>query len=82
MTATQYTSGTVPSANKPIDELAFILNTFGWETRFCDLTEDQVHVLIFALQEARNLSEEISIAKLEDKYFKSTGTFPPTSIPF
>ena len=73
---------TVPSAPEPIKELAFILDKFGWDTRFCDLSEDQVQVLIFALQEAKTLSEEISVGTLEDKYFKSTGTFPSTSIPF
>jgi hypothetical protein len=72
----------IPSAPKPIEELAYILEKFGWETRFCDLSEDQVHVLIFALQEAKPLSEEISVGSLEEKYFKSTGTFPSTSIPF
>ena len=73
---------TVPSAPEPVKELAFILDKFGWNTRFCDLSEDQVQVLIFALQEAKPLSEEISVGTLEDKYFKSTGTFPSTSIPF
>jgi len=73
---------TVLSAPEPIKELAFILDKFGWDTRFCDLSEDQVQVLIFALQEAKPLSEEISVGTLEDKYFKSTGTFPSTSIPF
>jgi len=73
---------TVPSAPEPIKELAFILDKFGWDTRFCDLSEDQVQVLIFALQEAKPLSEEISVGTFEDKYFKSTGTFPSTSIPF
>lgn len=70
------------NAKPAIEELAYILNIFGWETRFCDLTEDQVHVLIFALQEANKLTEEIPCAKLETKYFDATGTFPPTSIPF
>ena len=73
---------TVPSAPEPVKELAFILDKFGWNTRFCDLSEVQVQVLIFALQEAKPLSEEISVGTLEDKYFKSTGTFPSTSIPF
>ena len=67
---------------KPIDELAFILGKFGWDTKLSDLSEDQVHVLIFALQEAKKLTEEIDIGKLEDKYYKSTGTWPSTSIPF
>tara|TARA_B100001057_G_C22668399_1_gene878812 strand:+ start:134 stop:352 length:219 start_codon:yes stop_codon:yes gene_type:complete len=67
---------------KPINELAFILGTFGWDTKFSDLSEDQVHVLIFALQEAEKLSEEIEIGTLEDKYYKSTGSWPSTSIPF
>lgn len=69
-------------AKPAIEELAFILGKFGWETRFCDLTEDQVHILIFALQEARKLTDEVSCAKLEEKYYQSTGTWPPTSIPF
>ena len=67
---------------KPIDELAFILGKFGWETRFCDLSEDQVHTLVFGLQEAIKLSAEIDIGKLEENYFKSTGAWPHTSIPF
>ena len=67
---------------KPIDELAFILGKFGWDTKLSDLSEDQVHVLIFALQEAKKLTEEIDIGKLEDKYYQSTGAWPTTSIPF
>ena len=67
---------------KPIDELAFILGKFGWNTKLSDLSEDQVHVLIFALQEAKKLTEEIDIGKLEDKYYQSTGAWPSTSIPF
>ena len=70
------------SAPNPIDELAYVLEKFGWETKFCDLSEDQVHVLIFAIQEAKPLSKEINVGSLEEKYFKSTGTFPLTSIPF
>lgn len=65
-----------------IPELAYLLSKFGWETRFCDLTEDQVHVLVFGIQEAKKLSEEIDIGELEEKYFKSTGTYPITCIPF
>ena len=72
----------MPPLTKPIDELAFILGKFGWDTKFSDLSEDQVHVLIFGLQEAEKLSQEISVAELEQKYFKSTGSFPSTSIPF
>lgn len=67
---------------KPIEELAFILEKFGWNTKFCDLTEDQVYTLIFGLQAAKDISSEIEIGKLEENYFKSTGTWPPTSIPF
>ena len=67
---------------KPMEELAFILGKFGWETRFCDLSEDQVHTLVFGLQEAAKLSSEIEIGKLEENYFKSTGVWPHTSIPF
>ena len=67
---------------KPIEELAFILGKFGWETRFCDLSEDQGHTLVFGLQEAAKLSSEIEIGKLEENYFKSTGAWPHTSIPF
>ena len=65
-----------------MEEIAFILSKFGWETRFCDLTEDQVHTLVFGIQEAQKLQEEISVGQLEEKYYKSTGTWPPTSIPF
>jgi len=72
----------MPEPRAAIDELAFILDKFGWETRFCDLSEDQVHVLLFAIQEAKPISQEIEIGVLEEKYFKSTGAFPITSIPF
>ena len=67
---------------KPVEELAFILEKFGWDTKFCDLTEDQVYTLIFGLQAAKDISSEIEIGKLEENYFKSTGTWPPTSIQF
>ena len=67
---------------KPVEELAFILEKFGWNTKFCDQTEDQVYTLIFGLQAAKDISSEIEIGKLEENYFKSTGTWPPTSIPF
>ena len=73
---------TVPSAPKPIEELAHILGKFGWDTRFSDLSEAQVHTLIFGLQEAQKLEEEISIGRLEETYYESTGTWPATSIPF
>ena len=64
---------------KPVEELAFILEKFGWDTKFCDLTEDQVYTLIFGLQAAKDISSEIEIGKLEENYFKSTGTWPPRS---
>lgn len=54
------------SAPNPIDELAYVLEKFGWETKFCDLSEDQVHVLIFAIQEAKPLSKEINVGSLEE----------------
>ena len=34
------------------------------------------------IQEAQKLQKEISVGQLEEKYYKSTGTWPPTSIPF
>ena len=40
---------------KPINELSFVLEKFGWDTKFSDLSLYQVHVLIFALQEAEKL---------------------------
>ena len=67
---------------EPIKELAYILSKFGWDTRFSDLTEEQVHVLIFALQESKNITAELDIGNLEEAYFKSAGTWPSTSIPF
>jgi len=73
---------TLPPPPKPIDELAHILGKFGWNMRFSDLTEDQVHTLIFGIQEAQRLAAEINIGNLEETYFKSTGTWPSTSIPF
>ena len=71
-----------PSAQKPLKELAFILSKFGWNKRFCDLTEEEVHTLIFAIQESTPLDKEIKIGTLEETYYKSTGTWPSTSIPF
>tara|TARA_R110001606_G_scaffold72325_1_gene166458 strand:- start:103 stop:330 length:228 start_codon:yes stop_codon:yes gene_type:complete len=70
------------TAPEPMKELAHILGIFGWSTSFSDLTEEQVHTLIFAIQESKPLAAEIHIGKLEDTYFKSTGTWPSTSIPF
>lgn len=73
---------TIPPEPKPIEELAYILGKFGWDTRFSDLSEDQVHVLIFALQESQRLAAEIKVGDLEEKYFNATGSWPSTSIPF
>ena len=70
------------TAPKPMRELAHILGKFGWDKRFCDLTEEQVQTLIFGIQESQKLAAEIEIGTLEDTYFKSTGTWPSTSIPF
>lgn len=70
------------TAKPALEELAFVMGKIGWQMRFCDLTEDEVHVLVFAIQEAKNLSEEVDFGKLEEKYYQSTGTWPPTSIPF
>jgi len=72
----------VDTAPTPMKELAFILGKFGWNTRFSDLTEEQVQTLIFGIQESKRLAAEIDIGKLEDTYYKSTGTWPSTSIPF
>jgi hypothetical protein len=82
MNQKQYIEVDMTTAPKPIEELAHILSKFGWETRFCDLSEEQVYTLIFGLQEAQKITGEINIGKLEDTYFKSTGTWPSTSIPF
>jgi hypothetical protein len=53
MNQKQYIEVDMTTAPKPIEELAHILSKFGWETRFCDLSEEQVHTLIFGLQEAQ-----------------------------
>ena len=66
----------------PFKELTFVFGTFGWETRLCDLSKQQVEVLIFALQQATPIEEGISIDQLEENYFKSTGSWPSTSVPF
>mgnify|MGYP003681260456 len=71
-----------PTALSPMKELAFVLNKFGWDKRFCDLTEEDVQTIIFAIQESTPLTKEINIGKLEEIYYKSTGTWPSTSIPF
>ena len=73
---------TAEPAPKPIDELVHILGKFGWDTRFSDLTEEQVHTLIFGIQESQSLAKEIQHGILEETYYKSTGTWPSTSIPF
>ncbi len=73
---------TIPAEPKPIEELAYILGKFGWDTRFSDLSEEQVHTLIFGIQESQRLAAEIDIGKLEETYYKSTGSWPSTSIPF
>ena len=70
------------TAPKPIDELVHILGKFGRDTRFSDLTEEQVHTLIFGIQESQSLAKEIQHGTLEETYYKSTGTWPSTSIPF
>jgi|TARA_R110000824_G_scaffold233453_1_gene421761 hypothetical protein len=70
------------TAPEPIKELSFILGFFGWGTRFCDLTEEQVKVLIFALQESKSLKDTVDVGTLEEAYYKSTGRWPSTSIPF
>ena len=54
------------SAQDPMKELSFILGYFGWGTRFCDLTEEQVQVLIFSLQESKHLTETVNVGKLEE----------------
>ena len=72
----------VDTAPEPMKELAHILGKFGWNTRFSDLTEEQVQTLVFGIQESKRLAAEIAIGKLEETYFKSTGTWPSTSIPF
>ena len=72
----------VDTAPEPMKELANILGVFGWGTRFSDLTEAQVHTLIFGIQESKRLAAEIDIGTLEDTYFKSTGTWPSAAIPF
>ena len=60
----------------------FILGKFGWDTRFCDLTEKQVHTLLFGIQESKPITGEVKIGELEETYYESTGTWPLTSIPF
>ena len=77
-----HTLSEVDTAPMPMKELAFILGKFGWNTKFSDLTEEQVQTLIFGIQESKRLAAEIEIGKLEDTYFKSTGAWPSTSIPF
>ena len=72
----------VDTAPMPMKELAFILGKFGWDTKFSDLTEEQVQTLIFGIQESKRLAAEIDIGTLEDTYYKSTGAWPSTSIPF
>tara|TARA_R100000544_G_scaffold36451_1_gene24793 strand:- start:28 stop:249 length:222 start_codon:yes stop_codon:yes gene_type:complete len=67
---------------KPIEELSLIFNAIGWEKRLCDLTEKQVQTLIFGLQNAQRIEGEITIGKLEDIYYESTGQTATTSLPF
>jgi hypothetical protein len=41
-----------------------------------------VQVLIFALQESKKITETVNVGNLEEAYYKSTGSWPSTSIPF
>ena len=68
--------------NKPFDELSFLFEKFGWQTRLCDLNEKQVMSLIYAIQECERIDNEHATGKLEDAYFESTGSWPIASIPF
>jgi|TARA_R110000824_G_scaffold218429_1_gene405010 hypothetical protein len=71
-----------PDSRKPMEEVTLIFKAIGWEKRLCDLTEQQVQALIFGLQNAEKIEEEINIGKLEDTYYESTGVTATTSIPF
>jgi hypothetical protein len=65
-----------------MEEISFVLGKFGWTTRFSDLTEEQVKVLIFAVQESEKIKEQENEQQLEENYYKFTGCWPPSSIPF
>jgi hypothetical protein len=67
---------------KPIDELVFLFGKFGWQTRLCDLTETQVNVLIYALQNAEDIDSDRPTGELDKAYFESTGAWPLAAIPF
>ena len=69
------------SAQNPMEELSFILGYFGWVTRFCDLPEEQVQVLIFELHESKDVTETVNVGNLEAAYYKSTGRLTSTSTP-
>ena len=66
----------------PMKELTFLFKKLGWNKTLYDLAKEQVEVLIFALQQATPIEEGISIDQLEENYFKSTGSWPSTSVPF
>lgn len=69
-------------APKPMAELARILELFGWERRFCDLTKEEVELLIFAIQIAEDITKDIDSAKLEQEYSDKTGVWPYHFVPF
>lgn len=68
--------------SKPFEELAFLFEKFGWQTRLCDLNEKQVMALIYGIQESERIDSEHATGKLEDAYFESTGAWPISAIPF
>lgn len=66
----------------PMEELTFLFGKFGWETRLCDLTENQVISLLYGIQEAKKIEASHGIANIERAYFESTGAWPATTVPF
>ncbi len=58
---------TIPPEPKPIEELAHILGKFGWDTRFSDLSEEQVAVVAEVLQVEENDVQIIAEAVKEDE---------------
>jgi|TARA_B110000902_G_C14171729_1_gene537128 hypothetical protein len=68
----------------PFKEIGHVCKKFGWETKLCEMSQEQIEVLIYAIQQTTPIEEEIPIDRLEENYFRITGNWPTNStiIPF
>ena len=68
----------------PFKEIGHVCKKFGWENQLCEMSQGQIEVLIYAIQQTTPIEEEISIDRIEENYFRITGNWPTnrTIIPF